>query len=234
MTAAAATNPSESLTNSGGSPPAGWEALHADGNVQFAPVTIPEIPPREPSWFERMLNELFKFLADLLGPVGQALGASWWWLQWVLLGIAVLIALVLLARLLGPGFGRWGKNKKVDAAAADEWRPDTAASLALLEDADRLAAEGRFDDATRLLLQRSVGHISAARPDWVEPSSTARELAALPALPDSARAAFQVIAERVERSLFALRSLERADWEAARAAYAEFALARLNVAGRAA
>jgi len=233
MTAAAATNSSESLTNSGGSPPAGWEALRADGNVQFAPVSIPEIPPREPSWFERMLNELFKFLADLLGPVGEALGASWWWLQWVLLGLAVIIALVLLARLLGPGFGRFAKRAGAEVAA-EEWRPDTAASLALLEDADRLAAQGRFDDATHLLLQRSVGHISAARPDWVEPSSTARELAALPALPDAARAAFRVIAERVERSLFALRSLERADWEAARAAYAEFALARLDVHGRAA
>lgn len=214
MTAAAATNSSESLTNSGGSPPAGWEALRADGNVQFAPVSIPEIPPREPSWFERMLNELFKFLADLVGPVGEALGASWWWLQWVLLGLAVIIALVLLARLLGPGFGRFG-NRAGAEVAAEEWRPDTAASLALLEDADRLAAQGRFDDATHLLLQRSVGHISAARPD-------------------AARAAFRVIAERVERSLFALRSLERADWEAARAAYAEFALARLDVHGRAA
>ncbi len=233
MTAAAATNSSESLTNSGGSPPAGWEALRADGNVQFAPVSIPEIPPREPSWFERMLNELFKFLADLLGPVGEALGASWWWLQWVLLGLAVIIALVLLARLLGPGFVRFGKRAGAEVAA-EEWRPDTAASLALLEDADRLAAQGRFDDATHLLLQRSVGHIFAARPDWVEPSSTARELAALPALPDAARAAFRVIAERVERSVFALRSLERADWEAARAAYAEFAVARLDVHGRAA
>jgi hypothetical protein len=37
-----------------------------------------------------------------------------------------------------------------------------------------------------------------------------------------------VISERVERSLFALRALDRPDWEAARAAYAEFALARLN------
>ena len=70
------------------------------------------------------------------------------------------------------------------------------------------------------------------RPDWVEPSSTARELAALPALPDGARTAFRIIAERVERSLFALRALDRADWEAARAAYADFALARLNVRGQ--
>ena len=180
-----------------------------------------------------MLGELFKFLADLLGPVGEALGASWWWLQWVLLALAVIVALVLLARLLGSDIGRRVKRAGPEAAA-EEWRPDTAASLALLEDADRLAAEGRFDDATHLLLQRSVGHISAVRPDWVEPSSTARELAALPALPDTARAAFRVIAERVERSLFALRSLERADWEAARAAYAEFALARLDARGRAA
>ncbi len=171
---------------------------------------------------------MLDFFADLLGPVGEALGSSWWWLRWVLLAAVVGFALVLLVRVLAPGFGRWGKRAKKAAAQEEAWQPDQAASLALLEDADRLAAEGRFDEATHLLLQRSVGHISAARPDWVEPSSTARELAALPALPEAARAAFGVIAERVERSLFALRALERADWEAARAAYAEFALARLN------
>lgn len=206
--------------------------MRADGDVQFAPVTIPDIPPPEPSWFQRMLNKLFAWLADLIGPVGEALAASWWWLQWVLLAAAVGFALVLLVRMIGPGFGR--SAKRTAAAAEAEWRPDTAASLALLEEADRLAAEGRFDEATHLLLQRSVGHIAAARPDWVEPSSTARELAALPALPEAARAAFRVIAERVERSLFALRALDRTDWDAARAAYAEFALARLNAQGRAA
>ena len=57
---------------------------------------------------------------------------------------------------------------------------------------------------------------------------TARELAALPALPDGARTAFGTIAGRVERSLFALRALGAEDWHAARAAYAEFALARLS------
>ncbi|TAD75099.1 MAG: hypothetical protein EAY70_10960 [Sphingomonadales bacterium] len=228
MTAAAATTPSEPLANGGGAPPAGWEALRADDNVQFAPVTIPEIPPKEPGWLERLLNDLFALLADLFGPVGQALGNSWWWLQWVVAGIVALFALVLLVRLIAPGFGLRGKRKGADGTASQDWLPDAAASLALLEDADRLAAEGRFDEATHLLLQRSVGQIAAARPDWVEPSSTARELAALPALPDAARAAFRVITERVERSLFALNALDRADWEAARAAYAEFALARIG------
>lgn len=233
MTAAAATTPSESQAESGGSAPAGWQELRADGDVQFAPVTIPEIPPREPNWFERLLADLFEVLAELLAPIGRALGASWWWLQWVLVALVAAFALVLLVRLVAPGWTRRGKQA-AEAAAQDEWRPDTAASLALLEDADRLAAEGRFDEATHLLLQRSVGHISAARPDWTRPSSTARELAALPALPDAARSAFSVIAERVERSLFALRSLDRADWEAARAAYAQFALARFDQRERAA
>ena len=69
------------------------------------------------------------------------------------------------------------------------------------------------------------GDLADARPDWLEPSSTAREIAALPALPQAARGAFAAIAVRVERSLFALRSLSAEDWHAARAAYADFALA---------
>lgn len=231
MSAVAETPPIESAGDSGASPALGtdaWKALREDGDLQFAPVEIPEIKPPEPSWFERMLAEVFGFLAELLAPVGQVLGASWWWLQWVLLAALVAFVIVLLWRMFGPGATR---RRTATAEIEEEWRPETAASLALLEDADRLAAEGRFDEATRLLLQRSVSQIAAVRPDWVEPSSTARELAALPALPDGARTAFRIIAERVERSLFALRALDRADWEAARAAYADFALARLNVRG---
>jgi len=224
MTAPATPISIESPDNSGVSSPTGWADVRNDGDLQFAPVAIPEVIPPEPNWFERMLIEVFRFLAELFAPLGQLFGTSWWWLQWVLLAVAVGFALLMLVRMFGPGLRR---NRQVAEAEA-EWQPDRAATIALLEDADRLAAEGRFDEATRLLLQRSVGHIAAARPDWVDPSSTARELAALPALPDAARAAFRVISERVERSLFALRALDRPDWEAARAAYAEFALARLN------
>ncbi|WP_066531482.1 hypothetical protein [Erythrobacter sp. CCH5-A1] len=230
MTAAAAQSLSESQDNSGGSPPAGWEELRADESIQFAPVTIPETPPPKPGWLAELLDAFFKWLAEVLAPVAEMLADSWWWARWVPVALVALFVIVLVIRLIDPSLLRFGRKAKAKAAAApeDAWRPDAAASLALLEDADRLAAEGRFDEATHLLLQRSVAQISAARPDWVEPSSTARELAALPALPAAAREAFRVIATRVEVSLFALTPLARADWDAARAAYAEFALAKFD------
>ncbi|RXZ65043.1 hypothetical protein ETX26_10880 [Pelagerythrobacter rhizovicinus] len=204
----------------GGTEPAGtsWDAVRADDTIQFTPIDLPE-RQEPPGW----LTALLEALGDFFAPIGRALGMSWPVFKWVLLAIGVLLAGYLLWRLLAPALAR----RKRPADEEQAWAPDRAEALALLEDADRLAAEGRYDEATRLLLQRSVGQIAAARPDWVEPSSTARELAALTALPEAARTAFTAIAERVERSLFALRSLGAEDWQAARAAYAEFALQRL-------
>lgn len=213
----------------GTQPPAGWEALRADTDIQFAPVTAPPPPPPpEPGWFAQLLDRLLGWLGDLLGPVGTMLGQSWWWLQWALAGAAALFALALLVKLVDPAwFGR-RRNAAGDSPNESVWEPDSAAAAALLEDADRLAAEGQYDAAVHLLLRRSIAQIRDVRPDWVEPSTTARELAALSALPDAARTAFRVIAGRVEASLFALRTLERGDWEAARSAYAQFALARIE------
>lgn len=202
-----------------------WEAVRDDSDIQFDPIEIPPIPPREPSWFEEALEQFFRWLGELFGPFGTAIANAWPVLQWVLLAALIAFILYLIARTIGP-LARSSAGKKTEEVP--EWQPDRRESLALLEDADRLAAEGRFDEATHLLLQRSVGQIANARPDWVEPSSTARELASLSALPDAARAAFGTIAERVERSLFALRALDRTDWETARAAYAEFALAKIE------
>ncbi|MDD3798302.1 MAG: hypothetical protein PHE36_03885 [Novosphingobium sp.] len=196
-----------------------WEAVRADPAIQYAPLP-PAEPPKPPEW----LVKLQQWLADLLKPVGEALGLSWPTLKWILIGLAVLGIAVLAWRLIAPVFGRMRKG----AGAESEWAPGREEALALLEDADALAAAGRFDEATHLLLIRSVGQIRAARPDWLEPSSTAREIAMLPALPERARAAFAAIAERVERSLFALRSLDAEDWHAARAAYSDFALANLG------
>lgn len=195
-----------------------WEAVRANAEIQFAPLPPPE-PPRPPPWLEK-LQEL---LAEWLGPAGEWLGNSWPTLKWVLLVLTVLLLAFLSWRILSPML-RW---KPKGNEAAEEWAPDREDALALLEDADRLATEGRFDEATHLLLRRSVGQIRAVRPDWLEPSSTAREIVALPDLPSRARGAFATIAERVERSLFALRPLGREDWQAARTAYADFALSEL-------
>lgn len=232
MTSAAQTSVANGSGTNASSAPASWRELRANTDIQFEPVTtVPPVPPEssEPGWFARGLVNFFQWLAEILGPIGQLLGISWPVLQWILIALLVVFVVWAIVRSVGPLSGRNLKAKKDRRAASEpEWAPSEEESVALLEDADRLAAEGRFDEATHLLLQRSVVQISEARPDWVEPSSTSRELAALPALSSAARGAFATISERVERSLFALRSLDRNDWEAARKAYSDFALARIE------
>lgn len=200
-----------------------WRSVRADDAIQFAPLdTPPPPPPKPPGWLDAFL----RWLGELLEPLGRALGMSWPVFKWVLLAIGVAAVAFLLWRMLAPALG-W-RIRRAPATEVDEgWMPDTGAAIALLEDADRLAAEGHFDEATHLLLQRSVGQIAAARPGLVEPATTARELSVLTALPDEARTAFSTIAGRVERSLFALRALGADDWQAAREAYSAFALAPL-------
>lgn len=199
---------------------AAWQAVRADGSIQFAPVAQPPLP-ETPEW----LLALGRFLERLLRPLGDLLGLDWSWLMWMLIALAATGALWLLWSLvLGPLLA----GRRARATAPEEWSPDRDAALALLEDADRLAAEGRFGEAAHLLLQRSVGQIALTHPDWLSPASTAREIGALAAMPERARRAFAAIAEVVERSLFALRGAGEGDWRNARAAYADFALADLG------
>lgn len=206
--------------------PQGWRDLRSDPDIQFEDIEIVAPEPREPGWLDTILEAIFDFLGSLIRPIGQFLGLNWSVLQWVLVGLVALFVLYLAVRTFGPLARRRMEARGAQTEA--EWTPSREQTTALLEDADRLAALGQFDEATRLLLKRSVSQIAEARPDWVDPSSTARELAALPALSDPARRAFATISERVERSLFALRRLEQADWEAARSAYADFAGAAIE------
>ncbi len=193
-----------------------WDAVRADSEIQFAPVELPENPP-PPDW----LQNFFEWLGDFLSPVAMLLGGAGQAITWIAIVLVVALLAYIVYRVVDPS--RFGRRKGKGAEDTD-WTPDTGQALALLDEADRLAAEGRFDEATHLLLQRSVGQIAEVRPDLIDPSSTAREIASLAALPDKARGAFGTIAERVERSLFALGRLSSEDWTAARDAYAEFAL----------
>lgn len=200
-----------------------WQAIRDAGDIQFAPLP-PAQPAPPPDWLRR----LSEWLADLFGPLGESLGLNWRVVETGLIALAALAALWLLWRLLVPLITAW--RSRSGHGQEPEWAPDAAKAIALLEDADRLAAEGRFAEAVHLLLQRSVHHIAEARPDWLRPASTAREIALLPMLPARARHAFAEIARSVERSLFALREIGADDWRAARAAYADFALADLKAA----
>ena len=220
--------PKDIAKDGGGDFASDWQALRDDADIQFAPVKPPE-KIETPDWFKQLsefLGDLFSPLGDGLTALGRAIGVSGQVLTWLAVAIGVAVLAYLVWRLLAS----YQLRRRDAEQAAPEWTPDAGEALALLEDADRLAAEGRYDEATHLLLKRSVGQIAAARPDLLEPSSTAREIAELPALPQAARGAFTTIAERVERSLFALRRLSADDWQAARAAYTEFALAAPRLA----
>ncbi len=200
-----------------------WDAVRGASDIQYAPLPSAAPPPQPPGW----LQQLGEWLARLLSPVGELFGASWPMFSKILIGIAVIAALAIAWRLLAPIIQR---ARLPVAEAEPEWIPDRAEALALLEDADRLAAEGRYDEATHLLLRRSVGQIAEAKPDWIGAASTAREIAALPSLPVAARGAFATIARAVERSRYALSALTAEDWGSAREAYAAFALQRLAAA----
>ncbi|MEJ2410462.1 MAG: hypothetical protein P8Y58_13180 [Novosphingobium sp.] len=197
-----------------------WAAVRHTADIQFTPLPPSKGPlvPHAPEW----LKALGRLLEAIFGPVGRFLGMSWPVFQWVLIGLAILLAVFLLWRLLGPVLAQWLRRREKDQEAV-QWTPTRAEAAALLEDADRLANEGRFGEAVHLLLQRSVRQISDAQPDWLLPASTAREIAVLPLLPEAGRKAFATIAGRVERSVFALRDLDAQDWTTAREAYADFA-----------
>jgi len=203
------------MAAAGGDAAQAWRDIRANPEIQYAPVDLPEAAP-PPDWLTRLLE----LLDQLFAPVAGLIAAHWPVVWPVLAVLGGLLALYVLARLVTPDLLRRRRRVEADEAV---WTPEASAALALLEEADRLAASGRYGEATHLLLTRSVGQIAALRPELIDPSSTAREIAALPALPEPAARAFAIIAERVERSLFALRSLSAEDWQAARAAYADFA-----------
>lgn len=215
-----------------------YARVRQTSDIQYAPINPPanpplkRTPPEVPEWL-KAIGRFFEWIGDAIRsvfePLGKLLGLSWPVLQWILIGLAVLFVLALLYR----SFGHLLRLRKPATAEVEsEWIPDRGQAVALLDEADRLAASGEYEAATHLLLQRSVYHIETARPGLLPPASTAREIATHPQLPERARLAFSTIAARVERSLFALRRLDLADWQQARAAYADFALARLDDGAR--
>jgi hypothetical protein len=116
------------------------------------------------------------------------------------------------------------RRGKAQARPAD-WRPDAAEARALLEEADALAATGRFAEAIHILLFRSIEDIAAKKPGAVSRALTSREIVAATPMPEAARAAFTRIAAAVEHTFFGGRTAGEADFRAARGDYEAFAFA---------
>ncbi len=191
--------------------------LLADKRMQFdfaAPHKPPPPPKPPPHW----LIALERFLAHLVDMALPALKV----LFWVGVGaIALLLVALILREVLGVRFER--RRREAQRSKPMDWRPDAVKALALLEDADALADQGRFDEAVRVILFRSIDDIEGRRPRLVRPALTARDIAALEGLPAAARPAFNLIARVVEASFFGGRPVDRAGFAECRQAYEAFA-----------
>ena len=216
---------------------AGFEAAHAalkaDPAVQFSlPPAKP--PPQPPQW----LKEFFEWLREVLKPVGEFLA----WLTsfmpdapyariilWVVIGVAVAGLLLMVWIRFREGAWRIPLARRAEPAALEgdeEWAPDQMPALSWLEEADRLAGEGKFTEAAHHLLIRSIEDIARRRPQLDRPALTSRDIASADEIPDRARGLFEGIARLVERSWFGGRSVGPDDWASARTAYADFVLSK--------
>ena len=190
-----------------------FEAAHAellaDSSIQFEMTSFKPQPP--PAWLEALLN--------LIGNSGSRI------FFWIVVAIAVIALLGFIARRAQDADWSWLGRRKPKEGEAEAWRPEEAPARALLQEADALAAEGRFGEAAHLLLFRSIEDIDRRRPNLVRPALTSRDIADAPALPTGPKTAFGRIVAMVERSLFGGRTLGENDWMACREAYQEFAFA---------
>lgn len=164
---------------------------------------------------------------DWLRPVGEFLRAIAPLLQYVFWGGVALIVLVIAYALYSEIRRRMpARAQKTKAAPplAPDYRPTPVRAHALLEEADRLAGEGRYAEAARVLLHRSIEDFETVLKIAIGPAFTSREIARLDRLSAQGRATFSGIAAAVERSLFGGEALDSTQYQACRQAYADFAL----------
>jgi hypothetical protein len=192
-----------------------FEAAHrkllADETLQFRVEAFK--PPDPPAWLEPLVKFL-QFIAPYLQYVFWA-------------GAALIVAIVLYN--LWRHFRELYANRQASdtpeaAAPAPQFRPAPQRARALLEEADRLAREGKYGEAARVLLHRSIEDIETAHPSAIGLSMTSREIARVDVLSEQGRAVFSGIARAVETSLFGGRALEASQFAACRKDYESFAL----------
>jgi len=199
-------------------------AVHArllkDSALQFDfKAEAPPKPPQWPDWLRAIFDALSKFFGAVFHGATPVMTYVFW------AGVAVAVALVLFLIVREVAGVRLARRRRARAPKPGplDWRPDAARARALLEDADRLAAQGAYGEAAHLLLYRSIEDIEGRRPRLVKPALTARDIAVLEAVPGAARQAFGLIAQVVEASFFGGSAVDREGFDRCRRAYEDFA-----------
>jgi hypothetical protein len=183
------------------------QALVRDRGIQFDFGVLPQEKP--PGWV--------KTLEEILKAIGPYLQYVFW--GGLIVGAALILWFIL--REIVPE--RWFRRRT--RVAATDWRPAREAAEALLQDAEGLAEQGRFEEAIHLLLFRSIDDLAGRRPGAVKPALTSRDIAGLEVLPPAARAAFARLAQAVERTFFGGLAAGPEAFDQAREDYRAFAFA---------
>ena len=188
------------------------ERLRADPSYQFAFSNLPAANRPPPQWMQEIAMFIIRAI-NFIAPVIQVL----FWLG---------VALIAAGAVYIIGREIWLRLRREDAPEEEEtpiYRPAPALTRALLEEADRLAAAGRYAEAAHVLLFRSIEDIQRFQPNHVRAAMTSREISHLAILSPPAREAFAQIAAAVERSRFAGRDIGAEVFARCRAAYGVFA-----------
>lgn len=179
------------------------------GDIQFQFETPVAPPPPVDNWLIRAI--------DAIAPVFNII-------FWAALAAAILaIAYFVIREIVSARNGADNKVKSPVVMQETIYRPDQARAQALLEDADRLAADDKFEEAVHVLLYRSIDDIAQQHPRAVRPAQTSRELSNLKLLPAAARSAMAPLVQAVERSWFGGAPVDRAAYDRCRASYLVFA-----------
>lgn len=185
-------------------------AMLRDHQLQFQFTDF--VQPEAPRWAGPLVDFL-RAISPFLGYV--------FWAGVALIVLAIAYALFTEIRRRMPARAEKGT---APAPPAPHYRPTAVRARALLEEADRLAREGRYGEAARVLLHRSIEDFEDVLKIAIGPALTSREIARLDRLSPQGRTTFSGIAAAVERSLFGGQALTQAQYGECREAYAAFAL----------
>jgi hypothetical protein len=192
------------------------ETLLADPTLQFefeVVQPVEQAPPPSSDWFEPIAR-FIELIAPLLTYVFWA-------------GVALIAGLVIYTIAKEIIARKWSSMPKGKTPAAPpveppKFRPTIERAKALLEEADRLAREGRFAEAVRIILHHSIDDMEQALAIVIPLSMTSREITSLTQLSPEGRSVFGKIARAVELSLFGERPLTREQYADCRREYEVF------------